>query len=244
MPNVFYQEEIILRNAQEVLKSGQIETEKDKMLYENLLHEYTNLLIQMKRVVKISDKIGGQLSSSLHSIDEMSKIDYLTNLYNRRYFDDLLEREWENAVKTGRSISALMMDVDRFKCYNDTYGHIAGDRTLQKITQAIQDALKKEFNIIARYGGEEFVVLMPDTNVAEAKAFGNKVRKLVKNLNIPVNEELGNEMVTISVGIAFNGDKSIKCARDLIDCADKALYRAKELGKNRVEVWNSDLGGD
>lgn len=233
---------MILRNAEEILKSGQIETEKDKLIYENLLHEYNNLLIQMKRIVKISDKIGGQLSNALHSIDEMSKIDYLTNLYNRRYFDELLDREWENAIKTDMPISVLMMDVDRFKFYNDTYGHLEGDKTLQKITQGIRDGLKNKFNIIARYGGEEFVVLMPDTNVGEAKAFGDSVRLSVKNLNIILNKERGNETVTISVGIASNEDKGIKCAKDLIDCADKALYNAKELGKNRAEVWNSNLG--
>lgn len=242
MATVFFQEEMILRKAEEILGNGEIETQKDKLLYENLLQEYNNLLIQMKRVIRISDKIGGQLSSVLHSIDEMAKIDYLTNLYNRRYFDELLDREWGNAIKIGSHLSVLMMDVDRFKCYNDTYGHLEGDKTLQKITQAMQEALKEKFSFIARYGGEEFVVLLPDTNFEEAKAFGDKVRLAVKNLNIIIDKEKSNESVTISVGIASNEDKSIKCAKDLIDCADKALYCAKELGKNRVYVWNSNLG--
>lgn len=239
MATIFFQEEEVLKKSREVLNSGQIETENDKLLYEQLVQEYDNLLYQMKRVVKMSDMIGGKLNSDYHAVNEISKTDYLTNVYNRRFFDDLLLREWVKANQTGQILSVLMIDVDCFKLYNDNYGHIEGDKALQNIAQAIKDSLDEKQSIVARYGGEEFIVLLIDTNLSEAKLLGDKIRQNVEQLHIVHQGATEYDVITISTGIAANENEKIQSYQALVNCADMALYEAKRHGKNKVEIWQA-----
>ncbi|OGX15511.1 MAG: hypothetical protein A2166_05120 [Omnitrophica WOR_2 bacterium RBG_13_41_10] len=156
---------------------------------------------------------------------EMSVIDSLTGIYNRRHLDEILHREVERAKRYNQTISILMIDIDDFKKYNDTYGHLAGDEILKKIGDFLVHSLRS-VDLVFRYGGEEFVVMLPQT----FKQGGVEVAKRLLNLgrqNIPI---------TISIGVAaFPEDAQEK--DDLLAKADSALYQAKHLGKDRICLW-------
>lgn len=157
---------------------------------------------------------------------ELSVRDELTGLYNRRHFLQVLQLEWKRAARFHRPLSLLMIDVDYFKKYNDTYGHSEGDRVLRHMGGVLLKTVR-EVDTLARYGGEEFVILLPDTDRAGALAVGEKLRRIVDQQASPV---------TISVGLAAFPD-DVKELDDLIDHADVALYDAKDHGRNRVVAY-------
>jgi diguanylate cyclase (GGDEF)-like protein len=181
-----------------------------------------------------------QLVSNLQLVNErlteLTVIDELTQIQNRRSFDDTIEKEWLRAKRLKTPISMLMIDIDFFKQYNDKYGHIKGDECLSSIAQFMKNNLNRSTDFIGRYGGEEFCIIMPDTPLKGALNLAEKIRAGVKELKIlnPVSEE--NKFLTISVGVASavptNKDTSI----DLIYTSDKALYMAKNEGRNVVRT--------
>ena len=232
MGSIFSKEEEILRIYLE--KLGDLETQKDKAIYEELLDEYRALLDMVKRVVKMADRIEARLNNIRCSLDEASKIDFLTNLYNRRFFYELLTKEWKTAKENNTDISILMLDIDKFKNYNDTYGHLEGDNCLQKISKSLKNAINRRRDIVARYGGEEFVILLPETNLKEAIDIAQKVRVAIEDLQIPHAGLDNYKIVTISVGVATMIPDTNTLPETLMNKADEALYRAKEQGRNRV----------
>jgi diguanylate cyclase (GGDEF)-like protein len=129
-----------------------------------------------------------------------------------------------------------MLDVDHFKKYNDYYGHLNGDRCLQKIAEALKTTVKRGTDIVARFGGEEFVVILPDTNLQDATLLADRLRQFVFNLGIPHPDSDVSNFVTISLGIATTGEHLFTDGTQLVDAADKALYHAKRNGRNRFEV--------
>ncbi|MFW6270408.1 MAG: diguanylate cyclase, partial [Bacillota bacterium] len=161
----------------------------------------------------------------------------LTNVWNRRYFDKALVQEWQQALQKERSLSLMFIDIDDFKVYNDYYGHRAGDECLQKVATTIKKATDYKGSIVARYGGEEFVVLLPDINIDHPAArIARTVRQKVADLNIPQAVNSNWEWVTISLGLAslIPNDKFLP--EDLVLAADKAMYSAKEDGKNQIKI--------
>jgi diguanylate cyclase (GGDEF)-like protein len=156
---------------------------------------------------------------------EMSIIDGLTGIYNRRHLDEILRREIERAKRYSQSISILMIDIDDFKKYNDTKGHPAGDELLKKLADFLVQSIRV-VDIVFRYGGEEFVVLLPQT----LKQGAVEVAKRLLNL------ERQNIPATISIGLAAYPEDG-KDKDDLIAKADSALYQAKHLGKDRICLW-------
>ncbi|WP_333862003.1 GGDEF domain-containing protein [Clostridium sp.] len=236
MDSIFRKEEEVLKKAREILEMGIIETQKDEVLYKELFMEFKSLLAQTKRVVKMSDIIGADLIDRYHSLDEVSKIDFLTNLYNRRFFNELLIREWKICARDKYFLSVLMLDVDKFKDYNDTYGHIQGDECLKLISKCLKKIINRPRDIVIRYGGEEFVVLMPETDLEEAKYTAENIRLEVEKLQI-LHEGFENYgVVTISIGIAATIPSEKISPESLLYRADVALYRAKENGRNRISV--------
>lgn len=171
-------------------------------------------------------------------LSHLALVDGLTGLGNRRAFDDALEREWKRTVRTGDPLSLAMLDVDHFKRFNDTYGHLAGDRCLRAIATAVRGEAKRPGDVVARYGGEEIAVLLPETDAAGAERLANRMCRAVAELRVPHsgNPE-GAEVVTISGGVstAMAGAESMMRMPDgLVFAADSALYRAKSEGRNRV----------
>ena len=167
-------------------------------------------------------------------LEALSNTDGLLGIANRRYFDDRLAAELSRAVREQQVVSLLMIDVDHFKHYNDTYGHQAGDLCLQSITQAALTAVKRPTDLLARYGGEELVALLPNTDLNGATGIAQDIRRAISNLQI---EHAGSPLagvVTISIGVAAIAPDQQTQSAALIAASDQALYEAKVGGRNRV----------
>lgn len=159
---------------------------------------------------------------------ELSVKDELTGVHNRRHFGQVLQPEWKRAIRFRRELSLLMVDVDFFKRYNDTYGHLEGDKVLRSIGALLASNLR-EVDTVARFGGEEFVVLLPDTDKHGALAVAEKLRHLIQ-------EKISG--ITVSIGVA-NHPEDVQEMEDLIDHADIALYEAKDGGRNQVVTYRT-----
>jgi diguanylate cyclase (GGDEF)-like protein len=137
-------------------------------------------------------------------------------------------------MRSAKPISLIIVDVDYFKNFNDTYGHLAGDSCLQKIAHTIRDSLRRAGNFAARYGGEEFAVILPDTDAEGAYLFAESLREKIENLNIEHTDSKTGKNVTVSLGVSTTVPKKDSTQDELISLADKALYKAKQAGRNRV----------
>ena len=167
-------------------------------------------------------------------LEALSNTDGLLGIANRRYFDDRLAAEWSRAIREQQAVSLLMIDVDHFKHYNDTYGHQAGDLCLQSIARAALSVVKRPTDMLARYGGEELVALLPNTDLNGATGIAQDIRKAISDRHIPHADSPVTGEVTVSIGVAtMTPDQATGCAT-LIAAADKAMYAAKESGRNRV----------
>ncbi|WP_413459634.1 diguanylate cyclase [Herbaspirillum huttiense] len=176
-----------------------------------------------------------ELERLYRTLEAQSQKDGLTDVFNRRYFDAALTAELARLNRSGESLSLIMVDVDHFKRYNDTYGHAAGDICLKQVAAALNGVARRQGDIVARYGGEEFALILPNCNAASANAISNRLVQAVRALDIP-HEGSSVGHVTISVGAASlaSGKGAQVDARELIDTADAALYRAKEQGRDRA----------
>ena len=161
-------------------------------------------------------------------------MDGLTGIANRRHFDNTLDLEWRRAMRSATPLSLIMIDIDFFKNYNDLYGHPAGDSCLQKIAHTIRDSLRRAGNFVARYGGEEFSVILPGTNTEKAYLFAESLREKIENLKIEHKDSTASKNVTVSMGISTTVPKKDSTQDKLMSLADKALYKAKQGGRNRV----------
>ncbi len=159
--------------------------------------------------------------------------DSLTGLANRRYFDEALRKEIYRVKRSGSSLSLIMFDVDYFKRFNDTYGHIAGDNCLRQIGITLKSFIKREYDIVARYGGEEFVVILPETNLERALLLAEKIRTLIEALGIIHEKSEASKYITVSLGVVTAYITNLEKPEDLIDKADEAMYVAKNMGRNR-----------
>jgi len=194
-----------------------------------------------------SDEIGTLIRTFIRMSDEImlknrllkdqATRDALTGLYNRRYFDEILHNEWDRHIRDKSSIAVIMADIDYFKIYNDTYGHQKGDECLRQVAQTCSSSLLRPGDTSFRYGGEEFAFILTDTGPEGAIAVAERLRNSVKALNIPHRNKPGGGSVTLSLGVSVSGSdkgRTIKSASELLERADKALYKAKESGRNRV----------
>jgi diguanylate cyclase (GGDEF)-like protein len=169
--------------------------------------------------------------------------DWLTGLANRRRFDEMLQQEWGRARRDETSLAVLMIDIDYFKPFNDTYGHQAGDTCLQQAAKALGEVVSRPGDLPARYGGEEFVVVLPQTDAAGAAIVAEKMRAKVEALRIPHASSQVSNRVTISIGVAAMVPPEKSEPAVLIAAADKALYRAKREGRNRVRSHGEESVG-
>lgn len=193
--------------------------------------------------VKMMSLVAGQVALAIANARlytrtrELSVRDDLTGINNRRHFQQMLQMEWKRAVRFGRQLSIIMIDVDHFKAYNDSFGHLQGDEVLKQIGSLLKKNLR-EVDTVARFGGEEFVLLLPDTDKRGALIVAEKVRTVIEEHIFPAAQGKKTRQVTISAGVAAYPD-DVSEMDDLIDCADIALYRAKENGRNRTECFVS-----
>jgi diguanylate cyclase (GGDEF)-like protein len=171
-------------------------------------------------------------------LEQLALIDSLTEIPNRRRFTEVYEREWRRCKRSNSPLSLLMVDVDHFKVFNDTYGHAAGDQVLRRVAQTIQAALNRSSDFVARYGGEEFVVVLPDIDAGGAQAVAEKLRVEVEHLQISYPESGTSPWLTISLGGATQVPMLSEVDAGLFGNADRSLYAAKHGGRNRV-LWAS-----
>lgn len=168
-------------------------------------------------------------------LEELSLLDPLTGVANRRGFERSLQQECRHAIRTGEPLALLMIDIDCFKALNDQYGHTYGDASLVRIAAELKKNLNRSRDVIARYGGEEFAIILPQTDIEGATRVGEKLRSAVMELFIANETTIGN-FVSISVGLAVHTCTEETSIAGLIDEADRALYAAKRNGRNRLEI--------
>ncbi len=185
--------------------------------------------------VVLINVFGYRFAENIQILEQQSQIDGLTQIYNRRYFDEYLDREILRSRRAKTPLSILIGDIDHFKPYNDHYGHQAGDDCLKLVAKTLQELLKRPGDIVARYGGEEFVVVLPNTDLAGAQMLGETIRAKIEELELPHAASDVRAVVTISLGIGCwaAAEKEIT-ANQLLESADQALYRAKSAGRNQV----------
>ena len=185
-------------------------------------------------VVKARVETQIRLLKQMRIIENFGFIDTLTNIPNRRQFDQLMVREWNRAKREKTPFSIMMIDVDHFKMYNDTHGHQQGDVALQTVASTITASLKRSTDIAARWGGEEFAVLLQNTLLDGAMQVAEDIRKNIEMTEIPGTDKEADYNVTISIGVATMSPDNNTSIPDLILKADMALYKAKDTGRNRV----------
>lgn len=164
----------------------------------------------------------------------LSNLDGLTGLANRRYFDEYLGAEWQRALREQRDIALMMVDVDHFKRYNDTYGHLAGDGALKQVALALQGTADRSTDLAARYGGEEFSLVMPNTSLGGARLIGEKLRRAVAALAVEHKASTTGDILSVSIGAATMVPQHGTTFTALVDAADRNLYAAKHQGRNQV----------
>ena len=196
--------------------------------------QITFFITENKKYFVISHRNITQRKLAEESVQTLSQTDPLTQLYNRRYLNEYLDLEWQRCSRLQTPISLAIVDIDHFKILNDTYGHSYGDKCLQTIAQVFKKLTQRPSDICARYGGEEFVLVYGNTDSEHALKLLTQVISSVRQLKIPNKNSPTIPYVTVSIGLstAFPGIKS--CKTDLIDAADKMLYKAKDQGKNRL----------
>lgn len=189
-------------------------------------------------IVKARVKTHLKIVKQMRTIERFGLTDSLTELPNRRSFDNQLNIEWGRAVRENKPVSLLMMDIDNFKVYNDTYGHPQGDILLKTVADIFVSTLKRTTDLVFRWGGEEFTVLLPDTGMHGAMTVAEKIRANVEAAVVPRLDNGEPTRVTISIGVESVTQFSGISAEDFLQASDHALYTAKESGRNQV-VFNT-----
>ncbi|MBT8768562.1 response regulator [Metapseudomonas boanensis] len=169
-------------------------------------------------------------------LQRLMNSDGLTGLSNRRHFDEYLEMEWRRALREQSQVSLLMIDVDHFKGFNDSFGHVAGDEALRRVADTIRDSCSRSTDLPARYGGEEFAMVLPGTAAGGARLLAEKVRRAIEALHIPHDRPEPGSVLTVSIGLATLTPKAGQASLVLVDMADQGLYQAKKGGRNQVAV--------
>lgn len=188
----------------------------------NFLNAYL-LSLRTQELERVTQRLGRQ-----------SQEDPMTGLANRRYFNEVFQHEWDRGRRSGQPLSVIFIDVDHFKKYNDHYGHIEGDQCLTVVARVLGEQVRRAGDLAVRYGGEEFVLLLPDTPLDGALQVANAVLRSIDAVQLPHAASTTAPYVTVSVGVATTKPCVEASVVDLLECADNALYEAKESGRHRV----------
>jgi diguanylate cyclase (GGDEF)-like protein len=167
-------------------------------------------------------------------LERLANIDGLTELANRRRFDEIYEQEWQRAIQSGRPLSLALLDIDAFKQFNDRYGHPAGDRALRSVARTADAAMHRPGDLAARYGGEELLLLLPETDAQSAHAMAEALRAAIAGLAIPHEASSVAPVLTVSIGGATFDPAGNEQPFELFEAADAQLYRAKQAGRDQV----------
>lgn len=183
-------------------------------------------------------RLGATVNVMAGILEKLALTDSLTAIANRRQFDAVIAGEVKRSMRIKKGLALLIVDVDKFKDYNDLYGHGAGDLCLKRIAAALRSTVRRPSDLVARYGGEEFVVLLPDTDAAGAHAVASDLLSAVRSLEI-VHAGWERGLVTISIGCAISSPQPVIDAAGLTEQADQALYAAKQAGRDRAWMYGA-----
>ena len=177
-----------------------------------------------------------ELEDSNEKLRLLSSLDGLTDLPNRRFFDETLVREWQRGRRRQKPLTLLIADIDHFKAYNDAYGHVIGDDCLKEVATGLDKSILREVDTVARYGGEEFAAILPETDEQGGILIAERMLKIIEDLGITHEESPTAGYVTVSIGISTIIPHDGSNATLLIQAADRALYKAKDSGRNTYRV--------
>ncbi|NJK99835.1 MAG: diguanylate cyclase [Spirulinaceae cyanobacterium RM2_2_10] len=203
-------------------------------LLEMLTRQKSDLEIIVQTLMEHGDLLDTQWYEKLHEVVLQAGIDSLTQIPNRRRFDDYFERQWQQMRQERLPLSIIMCDIDAFKSYNDTYGHLAGDACLKQIAEAFCKCLQHPSDLAARYGGEEFIALLPQTDLDKAVIVAQRMQQIIRDLQIPHRSSPVAQTVTVSMGVACTIPDPTLSMSHLLQQADVRLYAAKRQGKDRI----------
>ncbi|MGK7941849.1 MAG: GGDEF domain-containing protein [Crocosphaera sp.] len=173
-----------------------------------------------------------ELEEANEKLEKIARIDPLTEIGNRLYFNDCLEREWQRSIREKQPLGLILCDIDNFKLYNDTYGHLKGDHCLFEVSQGLKMAVLRGTDLVCRYGGEEFAIILPNTDNQGGEAICQRIIEQIQQLKISHGSSNIASYVSLSVGFASLIPSPNLTSDFLISVSDKALYKAKETGKN------------
>jgi diguanylate cyclase (GGDEF)-like protein len=232
----------VFTNSLVLAKKFSVALEKEEVMTVQLKEINSNLDDLVNKRTQALNKSNKEIENQKTELEKMNYILYLlslkdplTNLWNRRHFDNTLEIEWRRSLRNKEPLALMMIDIDYFKDYNDCYGHSAGDECLRLIANAINDNFKRASDLVARYGGEEFVVILPGFGKDQAIKMGESLRKKIENLDIIHDCSPISPNITVSIGITSIIPDANSSQTDLMIKADKALYQAKNAKRNQVE---------
>ena len=231
--DILADEQRIYDKAVEIVEAVRNGDEFDFEDYVYLTEEYGRLLEEHRFTTIISDRTTVELYENNLDLTDKVYLDPLTGIYNRRYLEDSLKRITQSLKRSGDFLSLMMIDIDFFKKYNDTYGHSEGDTCLKKVSEAIKNTLLRPDDFVARYGGEEFTVVLPYTDESGARFLAGKILINIRELDIPHEKSEAADHVTISIGLTSSNAVYLQEGADFIKKADMALYQSKQNGRNQ-----------
>ncbi|WP_315790849.1 diguanylate cyclase domain-containing protein [Fischerella sp. JS2] len=205
------------------------------------LQEINQKLLKQNSLLQLEIEKRTQAEIALQEVNEklqeLALLDSLTEVANRRYLDDYLQREWQRSAREQIPLALMLCDIDYFKAYNDTYGHIAGDATLKRVAKVIKNAARRPADLVARYGGEEFAVVLPNTNFLGSVQVAENIQLQLQELKIAHTMSVVSEYLTLSIGMTVCVPNHQYSPSNLIATTDKALYQAKQQGRDNYYTY-------
>lgn len=213
----------------------------DQIIYTGIIRDITERKHNEEQLIQYRDQLEHQvaqrteaLAKANRKLEQLAREDALTGIANRRVFDEVLTQEIRRAKRNKTPLSLIICDIDYFKNYNDTYGHLAGDRCLQKVAKTIESGFQRAGELVARYGGEEFAIILPLLDNAAAMERAENIRQAIWDLNVTHERSEIDQRVSVSLGVATTQGEAVASVQALVHAADNALYTAKHNGRNCV----------
>ncbi len=235
-------EELLLINDQLL---GEIaERKKAQKTLEQLTtlikREKQDLELLVEAITDHSDRLDLQLFEQFNAAQIESLTDTLTQLANRRHFNQHIHEEWRRSIRSKQPLALILIDVDHFKLYNDNYGHTMGDECLKHVAAAMKETCTRSVDFVSRYGGEEYAIVISNSNTEEAVYIAEALQRNIAKLEIPHKGSLTNEFVTVSIGLGVHTPSIGEHETDFINRVDHLLYGAKRKGRNCIEYKESN----